>query len=174
MAGPRKSVGAMLDQLLAWGGALLITLAILVLPIVIVSSREAIGAVPDSIRQGAYDYLMKPFDLRELEARARALIRRSSGERSGVIGSERVLLHTVESPFWTGPLRSPAAAHPASRDAPSPPRPAPAAASRAGERVRHAKFGVGEIVEAQKGRVVVRFGSEERIFVPELAPLSKA
>ena len=44
----------------------------------------------------------------------------------------------------------------------------------AGERVRHAKFGVGEIVEAQKGRVVVRFGSEERIFVPELAPLSKA
>jgi DNA helicase-2/ATP-dependent DNA helicase PcrA len=44
----------------------------------------------------------------------------------------------------------------------------------AGERVRHAKFGVGEIVEAQKGKVVVRFGSEERIFVPELAPLSKA
>jgi DNA helicase II / ATP-dependent DNA helicase PcrA len=44
----------------------------------------------------------------------------------------------------------------------------------AGERVRHAKFGVGEIVEAQKGRVVVRFGSEEKIFVPELAPLSKA
>ena len=44
----------------------------------------------------------------------------------------------------------------------------------AGERVRHAKFGVGEVVEAQRGRVVVRFGSEERIFVPELAPLSKA
>ena len=44
----------------------------------------------------------------------------------------------------------------------------------AGERVRHAKFGVGEVVEAQGGRVVVRFGSEERIFVPELAPLSKA
>jgi DNA helicase II / ATP-dependent DNA helicase PcrA len=43
-----------------------------------------------------------------------------------------------------------------------------------GERVRHAKFGVGEVVEAQDGKVVVRFGSEERIFVPELAPLSKA
>jgi DNA helicase-2/ATP-dependent DNA helicase PcrA len=40
--------------------------------------------------------------------------------------------------------------------------------------VRHAKFGVGEVIEAQGGRVVVRFGSEERIFVPELAPLSKA
>lgn len=43
-----------------------------------------------------------------------------------------------------------------------------------GERVRHAKFGIGEVVEAQDGKVVVRFGSEERIFVPELAPLSKA
>jgi DNA helicase-2/ATP-dependent DNA helicase PcrA len=48
------------------------------------------------------------------------------------------------------------------------------AAFSTGERVRHAKFGVGEVVEAQDGKVVVRFGSEERIFVPELAPLSKA
>ena len=44
----------------------------------------------------------------------------------------------------------------------------------AGERVRHAKFGLGEVIEAQEGKVVVRFGSEERILVPELAPLSKA
>ncbi|MEJ7813680.1 MAG: UvrD-helicase domain-containing protein [Rubrobacter sp.] len=42
-----------------------------------------------------------------------------------------------------------------------------------GERVRHAKFGVGEVVEAASGRVVIRFGSEERTFVPEIAPLSK-
>jgi len=45
---------------------------------------------------------------------------------------------------------------------------------RAGERVRHAKFGVGEVVEAGDGRVVVRFGTRERTFVPELAPLRKA
>jgi DNA helicase-2/ATP-dependent DNA helicase PcrA len=49
-----------------------------------------------------------------------------------------------------------------------------AAAFRSGERVRHAKFGVGEVVEASSGRVVVRFGTEERTFVPEIAPLSKA
>ena len=49
-----------------------------------------------------------------------------------------------------------------------------ATAFSAGEKVRHAKFGVGEVVEAGDGRVVVRFGSQERIFVPELAPLSKA
>ena len=46
-------------------------------------------------------------------------------------------------------------------------------AYRAGERVRHARFGVGEVVEAASGRVVVRFGTQERVFVPELAPLSK-
>ena len=43
----------------------------------------------------------------------------------------------------------------------------------AGERVRHAKFGIGEVVEAGGGRIVVRFGGEERTFVPEIAPLSK-
>ena len=44
---------------------------------------------------------------------------------------------------------------------------------RAGERVRHAKFGEGEVVEAGAGRIVIRFGTEERTFVPEIAPLSK-
>jgi DNA helicase-2/ATP-dependent DNA helicase PcrA len=44
---------------------------------------------------------------------------------------------------------------------------------RAGERVRHAKFGVGEVVEADASRIVIRFGTEERTFVPEIAPLSK-
>src|SRR5919112_762093 len=38
---------------------------------------------------------------------------------------------------------------------------------RAGERVRHARFGVGEVVEAGDGKVVVRFGAQERVFVPE-------
>jgi DNA helicase II / ATP-dependent DNA helicase PcrA len=45
---------------------------------------------------------------------------------------------------------------------------------RAGERVRHARFGIGEVVEAGGGRVVVRFGTQERVFVPEIAPLTKA
>ena len=43
----------------------------------------------------------------------------------------------------------------------------------AGERVRHAKFGVGQVVEASGGKVVVRFGAQERTFVPDMAPLSK-
>ncbi|CAN5813721.1 DNA helicase PcrA [soil metagenome] len=44
----------------------------------------------------------------------------------------------------------------------------------AGEKVRHAKFGVGEVVEAASGKLVVRFGGEEKTLVPEIAPLSKA
>jgi DNA helicase II / ATP-dependent DNA helicase PcrA len=44
---------------------------------------------------------------------------------------------------------------------------------RAGERVRHDRFGEGEVVEAGAGRIVIRFGAEERTFVPEIAPLSK-
>jgi DNA helicase-2/ATP-dependent DNA helicase PcrA len=44
---------------------------------------------------------------------------------------------------------------------------------KAGEKVRHTRFGVGEVVEAGVGKVVIRFGTEERTFVPEIAPLSK-
>ena len=43
-----------------------------------------------------------------------------------------------------------------------------------GEKVRHAKFGVGEVVEADGGKVIVRFGAETKTLVPGLAPLSKA
>ena len=46
-------------------------------------------------------------------------------------------------------------------------------AYKIGEKVRHTKFGVGEVVEAGVGKVVIRFGNEERTFVPEIAPLSK-
>ncbi len=43
-----------------------------------------------------------------------------------------------------------------------------------GEKVRHAKFGVGEVVESGAGKLVVRFGAQEKTLVPGLAPLSKA
>jgi hypothetical protein len=33
---------------------------------------------------------------------------------------------------------------------------------------------VGEVVESGGGKVVVRFGAQERVFVPEIAPLTKA
>ncbi|WP_240432448.1 ATP-dependent helicase [Rubrobacter indicoceani] len=42
-----------------------------------------------------------------------------------------------------------------------------------GDRVRHKKFGDGRVVDAQPGKVVVSFGAEERIFIPDMAPLTK-
>ncbi len=42
-----------------------------------------------------------------------------------------------------------------------------------GDKVRHAKFGVGEVVEADTGKLVVRFGAQVKTLVPGLAPLSK-
>ncbi|MEZ5829587.1 MAG: response regulator transcription factor [Dongiaceae bacterium] len=54
-------------------------------PILVVTARLDVEDRIDALDIGADDYLMKPFDLRELEARARALMRRSGGERSGII-----------------------------------------------------------------------------------------
>ena len=61
-------------------------------PILVVTARREVEDRIGALDIGADDYLMKPFDLRELEARARALIRRSSGERGGVIEYGRLSL----------------------------------------------------------------------------------
>jgi len=51
---------------------------------------------------------------------------------------------------------------------------APTLSYAVGEKVRHAKFGVGEVVESSGGRLVVRFGAQTKTLVPEIAPLSRA
>lgn len=61
-------------------------------PILVVTARREVEDRVGALDIGADDYLMKPFDLRELEARARALLRRSSGERSGIIEYGKLLL----------------------------------------------------------------------------------
>ena len=48
-------------------------------PILVLTSRNAIGDRVASLNAGADDYLAKPFDIDELEARIRALLRRSHG-----------------------------------------------------------------------------------------------
>jgi two-component system OmpR family response regulator len=70
-------------------------------PVLILSARDT---VPDRVRGldgGADDYLVKPFDLVELQARLRALIRRSAGGAESVIRMGEVTVdlrsRTVES-----------------------------------------------------------------------------
>jgi two-component system response regulator QseB len=54
-------------------------------PVLILSARDAIEEKVAGLDAGADDYLMKPFNLDELKARIRALLRRHSGERSPTI-----------------------------------------------------------------------------------------
>ncbi len=64
------------------------------LPVLILSARDASAERVRGLDSGADDYLPKPFDLEELEARVRALIRRSQGIASAVIGCAGLSLDT--------------------------------------------------------------------------------
>jgi two-component system, OmpR family, response regulator TctD len=48
-------------------------------PVLVITARADIGDKVDVLDIGADDYLVKPFDLRELEARVRAVVRRHGG-----------------------------------------------------------------------------------------------
>jgi len=49
------------------------------IPVLVITARSAVDERISALDLGADDYLTKPFDYRELEARARALLRRSEG-----------------------------------------------------------------------------------------------
>lgn len=54
------------------------------MPVLILTARSAWQEKVAGIDAGADDYLAKPFDFRELEARCRALLRRPSAQAAGV------------------------------------------------------------------------------------------
>lgn len=54
-------------------------------PVLIISARAGLQDKLDHFALGADDYLVKPFDLRELEARLQALLRRRGGSAAGAI-----------------------------------------------------------------------------------------
>ncbi|WP_300615305.1 response regulator transcription factor [Dokdonella sp.] len=53
-------------------------------PVLMLTARSQIEDRVDALDVGADDYLSKPFDFREFDARCRALLRRSQGLASGV------------------------------------------------------------------------------------------
>ena len=53
-------------------------------PVLILTARGAVGDRVLGLNAGADDYLAKPFDLDELEARLRALVRRSAGPGTSI------------------------------------------------------------------------------------------
>jgi len=54
-------------------------------PVLIITARDAVSDRIRGLDAGADDYLVKPFDLDELAARLRALLRRRSGRASPII-----------------------------------------------------------------------------------------
>jgi DNA-binding response OmpR family regulator len=62
------------------------------LPVLILTARDAISDRVAGLDSGADDYLVKPFDLEELSARLRALLRRSSGRASSEIRHGEITL----------------------------------------------------------------------------------
>ncbi|MEQ1635149.1 MAG: response regulator transcription factor [Methylococcales bacterium] len=64
------------------------------IPILILTARDGINDRIEGIEQGADDYLSKPFELRELEARIQALIRRCYGGFANTITLGMLVLDT--------------------------------------------------------------------------------
>ena len=61
-------------------------------PVLVLTARDTIADRISGLDAGGDDYLIKPFDLAELQARLRALIRRSKGVSAPVLVSGRVTL----------------------------------------------------------------------------------
>jgi len=66
------------------------------LPVLIITARDAVSDRVAGLDAGGDDYLIKPFDLDELAARIRALLRRKSGRSSSAVTHLDVVLDPAE------------------------------------------------------------------------------
>ncbi|GAB1583547.1 MULTISPECIES: response regulator transcription factor [Phyllobacteriaceae] len=62
------------------------------IPVLVLTARSEIEDRVGALDLGADDYLVKPFDFRELEARARVLLRRHAGEATNLIECGDIVL----------------------------------------------------------------------------------
>jgi len=83
---PRKSGLEILKTLRAKKNAI---------PVLILTARDAVADRVKGLDAGADDYLVKPFDLDELSARIRALIRRQAGRAEPVISHGPIQLNPL-------------------------------------------------------------------------------
>ncbi|MGO1540150.1 MAG: response regulator [Luteimonas sp.] len=70
------------------------------LPVVILTARDAIEHRLDGLHAGADDYLVKPFDLRELAARLHAVVRRVRGRAVQAIDAGPLRLEPESGQAW--------------------------------------------------------------------------
>lgn len=62
------------------------------LPVIIITARDGVTDRVQGLDLGADDYLVKPFDITELLARLRAVVRRHGGQSAPVLSNGRVQL----------------------------------------------------------------------------------
>jgi two-component system response regulator QseB len=65
------------------------------IPVLVVTARDAVADRIAGLNEGADDYVLKPFDLDELVARVRALLRRRAGSASPLLECGGLLLDPV-------------------------------------------------------------------------------
>lgn len=61
-------------------------------PMLVLTARNALDERVGGLDLGADDYVLKPFELRELLARMRAVLRRAGGHAQSIIGTEQTRL----------------------------------------------------------------------------------
>lgn len=83
---PKKDGMAVLSSLRDMGNAM---------PVLIASARDSVRDRIAGLDAGADDYMLKPFDLDELVARVRALLRRNAGSGSPLLRSGSLVLDPV-------------------------------------------------------------------------------
>ena len=74
-------------------------------PILILTARSEVDQRVKGLDAGADDYLTKPFAIEELLARARALLRRASGETSGILQIDDLILNPITHEVTRGGRR---------------------------------------------------------------------
>jgi DNA-binding response OmpR family regulator len=71
-------------------------------PVLVLTARGAVGDKVAGLNAGADDYLAKPFDLEELDARIRALLRRKSGAEDQVQKCGELRYERLSGAFYHG------------------------------------------------------------------------
>lgn len=65
-------------------------------PVLVVTARDEKESIVELLNAGADDYLTKPFDLGELLARTKAVIRRGKGQPSPVVAVGKLEINTID------------------------------------------------------------------------------
>ncbi len=74
-------------------------------PILILTARSRVDQRVKGLDAGADDYLTKPFAIEELIARARALLRRASGDTAGILQIDDLILNPISHEVTRGGQR---------------------------------------------------------------------